>query len=338
MSMLDQSEIDALLNTVTDEGEASGDHSDAAAGAMPDDIAFVDDEAPLYDFRRPERVSKDQMRALASIHEVFARNFGATLSGQLRTIVDVRVVSVEQVTYIEIIHSLPNPTVFMVLKAPPLEGQMCLEMSPLIIYPIIDRMLGGASNSTYIPQRGLTAIEWRLICRIVERALDNLSEVWQNLANVKFELTATESNPQLVHIVAPSEVVVFITFEIKLGQSAGTMCLCVPFNTIEGVLSHLTSQSWFYRPKPATEQQTGRITRNLARSKLELTAYLAQTRVRLNDLRNLEPGDILPLDKRHTDDVIIQIAGHNKYAGKIGVLRGQRAIGLTRVAESDEPL
>lgn len=335
MSTLDQAEVDALLESVNEAGPGRFGRRPAAHGA---DVAFRDLEADVYDFRRPERVSKDQMRALASIHEVFARNFGATLSGQLRTIVDVRVVSVEQVTYTEIIHSLPNPTAFMVLKAPPLEGQMCLEMSPLIIYPIIDRMLGGASNSTYIPQRGLTAIEWRLICRIVERALANLSEVWQNLANVNFELEATESNPQLVHIVAPSEVVVFITFEIKLGQSAGTMALCVPFNTIEGVLSHLTSQSWFYRPKPATEKQTQRITRNLARSTVELTAFLGQTRVRLSELRALEPGDLLPLDKRHDAEMIIRIAGHNKYAGKLGALRGHRAIGLTRTAELDESL
>jgi len=216
--VLDQSEIDALLSSVesSDDEPAGAEEQDPPAAAPVRTV-----EAHTYDFKRPERVSKDQIRAISSIHEVFARNFGATLSGMLRTIIDVRVVGVEQLTYNEFIHSLPNPTCFMILQAPPLEGQMCLEVSPLIVYPFIDRMLGGDNGNLFIPQRPLTSIEWRLIDRIVERALEHLSEVWRNLVDARFETVERESNPQLVHIVAPTEVVVFITFEIKLGQTAG---------------------------------------------------------------------------------------------------------------------
>ena len=261
-------------------------------------------ETHIYDFKRPERVSKDQIRAISSIHEVFARNFGATLSGMLRTIIDARVVGVEQLTYNEFIHSLPNPTCFMILQAPPLEGQMCLELSPLIVYPFVDRLLGGDNSNMYIPQRPLTSIEWRLINRIVDRALTHLSEVWRNLVEARFETVETESNPQLVHIVAPTEVVVFITFEIKLGQTAGTMSLCIPFNTIESVLSHLTSQSWFYKPKPPTDAQQERLLRNLVKSPVDLTAYLGRTTIRLSELRNLRP-------RRHHSDRKAHRSGRN---------------------------
>ncbi|MFQ5805418.1 MAG: flagellar motor switch protein FliM [Phycisphaerae bacterium] len=332
--VLDQSEIDALLSSVA--GGSGG------AGAQP----MAPNEAPLfsmveadtYDFKRPERVSKDQIRAISSIHEVFARNFGATLSGLLRTIIDVRVVGVEQLTYNEFIHCLPNPTCFMILRAPPLEGQMCLELSPLIVYPFVDRLLGGDNSNLYVPQRPLTSIEWRLIGRIVDRALEHLSEVWRNLVDARFETVEMESNPQLVHIVAPTEVVVFVTFEIKLGQTAGTMSLCIPFNTIELVLSHLTGQSWFYKPKPATELQRKRLLRNLAKSPISLTAYLGQTTIRLSELRDLRPGDLVPLEKRVGQDLILKIAGRNKFAGLPGQFRGQRALRLTRRADIDEML
>ena len=345
--VLDQSEIDALLASVAgtagpDAGQAPAAVAAApppAVGQVPPPISFTRTDVSTYDFKRPERVSKDHIRALGSIHDGFARNFGATLSGFLRTIIEVRVVGVEQLTYSEFVHSLPNPTCFVITQAPPLEGQMCLEISPLIVYPIIDRLLGGSSADMHIPQRPLTAIEWRLMKRLIDRALAHLSEVWHNLVDAKFEVVDTESNPQLVHIVAPTEVVVFITFEIKMGQCAGTMSICIPFNTIESVLSKLTTQSWFgYRRKGATDIQRQRIMRTLTKSRVTLTAFLGRAAIKLNELRTLRPGDLIQLEKGAADELIIQIEGCNKYAGRPGQLRGRRAMRLTRPAAIDEPL
>jgi len=340
--VLDQGEIDALLAAVAAEDAQAG-----AAAAAPSGVAHAssragrqrDRDISTYDFKRPERVSKDHIRALGSIHDGFARNFGATLSGFLRTIIDVRVVGVEQLTYSEFIHSLPNPTCFVIVQAPPLEGQMCLELSPLIVYPIIDRLLGGSSSDTFVPQRPLTSIEWRLMNRLIERALEHLSEVWRNLIDAHFEVVEVESNPQLVHIVAPTEVVVFITFEIKMGQCAGTMSMCIPFNTIESVLSKLTTQSWFgYKSRGATEAQQRLLLRNMTLGKVWATAYLGETRIRLSELRNLRPGDIIHLDKRTARHMIMRVEGHNKFAGTIGQIRGKRAIRICRPALIDEPL
>lgn len=346
--VLDQNEIDALLAAVSSEGGAAQGGNAAAApagggtsspGARKPGQLNPDSLVSGYDFKRPERVSKEHIRALGSIHDGFARNFGATLSGMLRTIIDVRVVGVEQLTYSEFVHSLPNPTCFMILQAPPLEGQMCIELSPLIVYPVIDRLLGGSSGGMFIPQRALTSIEWRIISRIVERALVHLSDVWRNLVDVKFSVVEQESNPQLVHIVAPTEVVVFITFEIKMGNTAGTMSMCVPFNTIESVLSRLTTQTWFgYRPKGATSMQLQRLHRNLSHAVVGLTAYLGRARIRLSDFRNLRSGDMIQIEKRACADVIVQVAGRNKFAGRLGQFRGRRALRITRPAPIDEPL
>ena len=341
--VLDQSEIDALLAAVEREAPEAESADEGPVAPPPPSAsqprpAARRVEANLYDFKRPERVSKDHIRALGSIHEVFARNFGATLSGFLRTIIDVRVVGVEQLTYNEFIHSLPNPTCFLILQAPPLEGQMCLELSPLIVFPIVDRLLGGSHSNMFVPQRPLTSIEWRLISRIIERALEHLSEVWRNLTDAQFEIVENESNPQLVHIVAPTEVVVFITFEIKLGQNAGTMSLCVPFNVIESVLSHLTTQSWFYKPKGASDLQKQRLLRNLHKSTVDLTAYLGGARIRLTELRDLRPGDVIQLDKRLGEDLLVRVGGRNKFAASPGTFRGRRAVCVKRFAEQDETL
>ncbi|GMU19922.1 MAG: flagellar motor switch protein FliM [Phycisphaerae bacterium] len=332
--VLDQAEVDALLSAV-DAG--------AATAAPPPDVFVRTHRRPqeirTYDFKRPERVSKDQMRSLEAIHESFARNFGASLSGFLRTIVEVRVATIEQLTYSEFIHSLPNPTCFNLLNATPLEGQLCLEISPLIIYPIIDRLLGGSNAEMFIPQRPLTAIEWRLVKRITDRAVINFTEVWANLVPVKFELAETESNPHLVQIVAPNEVVVVIGLELKMGSRAGTMTLCIPFNVIEPVMGKLATQSWLaYQRKAASHQQREQLATHLRSAEVNLRAFLAATTITVHDLIRLKPGDIIPTPKLANSELVLQVEDRSKFAGRLYQHKGLRCIRLTRLAEQDESL
>ena len=330
--VLDQSEVDALLAAVETGGvesaiEQIGRSTHAAK------------EVHTYDFKRPERVSKEQMRALEGIHQSFARNFGALLSGFLRTIVEVRVATAEQLTYSEFIHSLPNPTNFNLLTAEPLEGQMCLEVSPLIIFPIIDRLLGGSNSELCVPQRPLTMIEQRLVGCITERALTSLTEAWTELVEVKFKITEVESNPHLVQIVAPNEVVVVLGFEIKMSGRAGTMSLCIPFNVIEPVMAKLLSQGWLaYQRRAAVEDKSGEIARALGATYVDVVAYLAETTITVGELLSLQPGDIIQTTKPCNGEIILQVKGETKFAGKIGRHKDNLAVKITRHAEVEETL
>jgi len=332
--VLDQSEVDALLAAV-DAGHLDQDADVEAGGSR----RTSQKEVRTYDFKRPERVSKDQMRALEGIHEGFARNFGASLSAFLRTIIETRVATVEQLTYSEFIHSLPNPTCFNLLTAKPLEGQMCMEISPLIVYPIIDRLLGGSSNELFIPQRPLTSIEWRLVSKITDRAVKNLTDVWSNLVPVQFEVAETESNPHLVQIIAPNEVVVVIGFEIKMGPRAGTMSLCIPFNVIEPVMSKLAAQGWLaYARRASSADEFQKLQSNVSSATVELRAFLAETTITLGELMNLKPGDLILTDKPANSEVKIQVEGRTKHAGRLGKFKRNRAIRITRPARPDEPI
>ncbi len=322
--VLDQSEVDALLAAVAEGGVDGG-------MAEPDFAAGGRSDVQAYDFKRPERVSKDQMRALQTLHEMFSRNFGASLSGFLRTIVEVRVATAEQLTYSEFIHSLPSPTVFSLLGAPPLQGQMCLELSPLIVYPIIDRLLGGNSDDIYIPQRPLTDIEQRLVQRITDRALATLTEVWSDLVEVKFELHQTESNPHLVQIVAPNEVVVVVGFEIKMGARGGTMSLCIPFNVIEPVMGKLAAQSWLaYSRRGSSSDTVRRVQSSVTRSKVSLRAFLAKTTITCGDLLSLAPGDMITTSVPASAEFSVEVEGKPKLRGALGQYRGNRAIKVTK--------
>lgn len=333
--VLDQSEVDALLAAV-DSGEVE---TSAAASQWNSSDQVNGKRVQDYDFKRPERVSKDQLRALEAIHEGFARNLGASLSGFLRTIIEIRVASIEQLTYGEFTRSLPNPTCYNLLEAEGLDGQLCLEISPLIIYPIIDRLLGGGTAEMFVPQRPLTAIEQRLVGRLTDRALVTLSESWTNIKPVSFTLTATESNPQLVQIVPPNEVVVIVVFEIKMGSRSGNMSLCIPFNVIEPLLGQLATQNWFsYRRRDKDTAQTDRIKGHLDGAMVNVRVFLAETAITMGELMNLEAGDLITTTKSAGSEVILQVEGHNKFAGRMGKLRGKRALKISRRAEPDERL
>lgn len=330
--VLDQSEVDALLAAV----ETGG--METTSNIVTTRVQ-IDKDVHNYDFKRPERVSKEQMRALEGIHESFSRNFGASLSGYLRTIVEVRVATAEQLTYSEFIHSLPNPTNFNLMTAEPLEGQLCLEISPLIIYPIIDRLLGGSNTELFIPQRPLTLIESRLVGRITNRALTSLTESWTDLVDIVFKITESESNPHLVQIVAPNEVVVVLGFEIKMGGRAGTMSLCIPFNVIEPVMGKLLSQGWLaYQRRTPAENKYEEIARAIGATKVEVVAFLAETTITIQDLMTLQPGDIIQTEKPMDSEMVLQVEGENKFAGRLGQHRQNKAIRITRQAEVEEPL
>ncbi len=330
--VLDQSEVDALLAAV-DSGQMGNDapppppNRNSGHTGYPGPTVYVS----VYDFKRPERVSKDQMRALEALHEGFGRNLGAALSGYLRTIIEVSVAHIEQLTYSEFIHSLPNPTCFNLLKAEQLDGQLCLEISPLILYPIIDRLLGGSSSDLFIPQRPLTQIEQRLVQRITDRATQHLSEAWSNLTPVTFSVNDFESNPQLVQIVPPNETVVVVGFELKMGSRAGTMSLCIPYNVIEPIMGVLAAQNWFsYQRKGGQEDHLRRLTKNVQNAPIELRGLLAQTTIKLTELMSLQVGDLITTNKPMSSDVLMQAEGKNKFMGQIGRFRGARSIRITR--------
>lgn len=328
MDVLDQNEVDALLAAVnTDQVEEEAPQAQIFSRHHRD---FDEIEVRTYDFKRPERVSKDQMRALQTLHEQFARNFGASLSGFLRTIVEVKVATCEQMTYGEFISALPNPTSFNLIESEALAGQICMELSPLIIYPIIDRLLGGTSQDLFIPQRPMTLIEARLISNVTNRGLEAMSEAWAGVKAMTFEIKATESNPQLVQIVPPNEVVVVVGFELKMSNRAGTMSLCIPYNAIEPVMDAVSSQTWFSSGQNRSAGLESRLSGSLAGAGVSVSGILARTTISLRDLATMAAGDLIMTETLATRPMVLAVEGERKFLAHIGQHRNKRAVRIDR--------
>jgi flagellar motor switch protein FliM len=280
-----------------------------------------------YDFKRPERVGKEQMRALQSLHEGFGRNFGAALSALLRSIVEVKLTSVDQLTYSEFVFSLENPTCFNLLTAQPLEGNLILDINPSILYPIINRLLGGGKETSAMARRALTEIELRLVRRITNLFLNDLKRAWSNIVELQFEVERVESNPQLVQIVPPNEVVVLISFELTLGDVRGMMNLCIPFNAIERIGNKLTTNNWVsYARVAATADSIETVSRSLEGALVELVATLANSRITTSDLLGLRVGDIVTTEQGIHSPLEIAVEGVAKYLAHPGSFKGHKAI------------
>ncbi len=292
-----------------------------------------------YDFKRPERVGKEQMRAFQSLHEGFARNFGASLSALLRTIVEAKLISVDQLTYSEFVYSLEIPTCFNLLKPTPLEGNWILDISPALLYPIIDRMLGGVATPESAMKRPLSEIEIRLTSRITSAFLRDLTMAWSNAVALRVEVERIESNPQLVQIVPPNEVVILVSFELTMGKTRGMVNLCIPFNTIERIGSKLTNNSWIgYASSRSTEASQKQISNLISESHTEVVVTLARSTLRATDLLNLQVGDIVNTEKDIREPLDVEVQGLVKFTAKAGTLKGKKAIELIgAVVNETEP-
>ena len=280
-----------------------------------------------YDFKRPERVGKEQMRALQSLHEGFGRNFSAALSALLRSIVEVKLTSVDQLTYSEFVFSLENPTCFNLLRAEPLEGHLILDINPSILFPIIDRLLGGGKESGPVARRPLTEIELRLVGRITGLFMQELKHAWDGVLQLQLSVDRVESNPQLVQIVPPNEVVVLISFEIALGELRGMINLCIPFNTIERLSSKLASNTWAtYGKQGVTPETKAQLGKQIDQSLVEVVATLAETKITTGDLIGLRVGDIITTDKDIHHPLDVSVQGVPKFLASAGALKGSKAI------------
>jgi flagellar motor switch protein FliM len=335
--VLSQSEVDALLNAAGT-GVEIENQGPAAAAPVPEDGAPTFE---VYDFKRPERVSTDQIRSIEMMHEALARKLGASLSAYLRTIVDVKLASVEQLTYHEFLMSLPNPTCFNLLQCEPLDGSMVLEINPSIVYPIIDKLLGGGATGTPpIPEREMSDIEWRLIGHLTQETTTFLRESWTPIMDIDFKVAGRDTNPMLMQIVPPNEVVILICFEIKMGESSGMLNLCIPFPVIEPKIDEFsTIQTWFQTRRTSDRAyETKKLNEGIHDAPLKTVVYLAKTRMSMKQLLHLKPGDILLTTKDVTDPLLLKIENRAKFWVTAGQNRHFKAAQLLRPADIDDDL
>ncbi|MDR1965340.1 MAG: flagellar motor switch protein FliM [Synergistaceae bacterium] len=323
--VMSQNEIDSLLASIN----SGGDDISNMPGA---------DDKPLklYDFRRPDKFSKDQLRAIQMIHESFCRALTTSLSTMVRSMVSVEVVAVDQLAYDEFIHSLVQPTVIGILEMYPLSGSAILEINNQLTFAIIDRLLGGKGEPLRKP-RDLTDIERTVVERVMMKILEHLEESWSTVVDIRFRFETMESNPFFVQVCPGTDMVLLVTMKIQIGEVQGIMNFCIPYFVIEPLIDKLSSQQWFSSTgRKSTEGVREILADRMTEISVSMALELGHAVVSLGDVIQMQAGDVVRLDGNAKDDLGLRVGNRVKFKCAPGLRKKNYAAQITEVIGDDE--
>ncbi|MDE5602724.1 MAG: flagellar motor switch protein FliM [Helicobacter sp.] len=326
--ILSQEEIDALLEVVDDEGDEAQETIEKPAVVQQRQIT-------LYDFKRPNRVSKEQLRAFRGIHDKMARALSSQISAIMRSIVEIQLHSVDQMTYGEFLMSLPSPTSFNVFSMKPLDGTGVLEINPSIAFSMIDRLLGGKGDP-YESTREFSDIELNLLDTILRQMMQTLKDAWGPVTEIFPTVDVKESSPNVVQIVAQNEIVIMVVMEIIIGHSSGMMNLCYPVISLESILSRLASRDIMLSETNSKKSRNKELQALLGGAKVNVTAMLGETKLTIREILELKVNDIVRLDRPADDTVIINVDGREKFLASIGLHRYRKTIEIKEMIKTEK--
>lgn len=314
-ALITDEEMSVLLDSPADSSQAAS--QDKRRRVVP------------YNFRRPDRLSKEQVRSLYLLHDMFSHSLSSSLPIFLRTISEVTLISVEQQAYVEYLYGLPDPTAIFTLSMNPLQGVAVLELNPSFSFPVIDRMLGGPGVGLREP-RAVTEIEQKILEGFLKVVIDDLREAWKPLVELEMQIVGRETRPQLLQIVAPNEVVISIVFSVQIGDARGMMSLCIPAITLEPIIQKF-NQSFYSRSREVPPQHTRALLDTLASVAFPVAAELHRTTVAIDDLLSIAPGDVLQLDHRLDQPVEVSVGGVVKFYADMVTHNGRTAVNVKAV-------
>ncbi|MEO7191696.1 MAG: flagellar motor switch protein FliM [Vicinamibacterales bacterium] len=316
--ILSQAEIDALLSVASDARKGG------RGGSQPMPIV-------RYNFRRPDRVSKEQIHALQFVHERCARNLSTSLSAYLRTTIAMSVASVEQFSYSEFLGSLTDPTAFYALTISPSDEIAAIEINPSVAFAMLDRMLGGSGQPVPV-NRALTEIEQNVVDAVLRQLLVGLTEAWKAVANLSFSIRARETRPQMLQVAAPNEIVVAIVFDVKVGDVRGRINLSLPTTVAEMAGDHF-AHAWQRQRRELTGRERSDLQENFGRVPI---AVVPQIRTRLNAaaILALTPGEVVSLPLPADAPLDVYAGGIRKFTGRLAADHGRLMIMIESRCES----
>jgi flagellar motor switch protein FliM len=323
--VLSQSEIDSLLSALSS-GEIATDQ-------LPGEEEKH--KIKLYDFRSPQKFSKDHLRTLELIHDNYGRIISSYLSAQLRSNVKIKIESIQQITYEEFIHSIPNPTVLTIFKMPPLSGSILFETNPQFSFQVIDILLGGMGNRKF-KAKEFSDIDKNILKSVNAGLIANLKLAWEDVLEVEPEIEALETNPALNQTLAPNEPVALITFSVEMGNSSTFINICIPYLSIEKVLDKLVVQYWFREnDEGIVSESRNKLKERLNIVNVPMTAMLGSTNITVNEFLQLNEGDVITLDNLSDSPIKMFVGGQLCYTGKPGTIGKNRGIEILDIIDKD---
>ncbi|MCM3763594.1 flagellar motor switch protein FliM [Neobacillus niacini] len=303
---------------------------------MKERIVQNNHDVKVYDFKKALRLSMEQVRVLTRIHDNFAYQLASAISTQLRTIVQVEVVSVNQMLYEEFIKQLPAYTILNVFETSE-KGRMIMELKSKMAFAIINRLLGGRELAVSTEEKAsLTQIEQNILHKLFEGFVENLKKSWKDLMNVDMKVIDIETNPQFLQVAIPNETVIVIAFTIKIGDMTEQMHICIPYIILEPFLPKLSSYQLFSPRSHAKNKQESK----LLKSKIEgleipLSVELGRSKISIEEFLSLNVGDVIQLNQLYDEPLKAMVGKEVKFLVKPGVKKTRLAAEIETVVEKE---
>ncbi len=315
--VLSQKEIDLLLNKVKS-GEGTSDEN-ANKEVMP------------FDFRLPNRISKNQLRTLTNIHENFAESFSSFLVSKLQTVVNIQVTAVDQIYYSEYVLSVSNPACLFTFDIENTEIKGVLELSNELAFSLVDRLLGGIGKGKKLANV-ITPIEQKVLNVVVERVMKGLNKAWLVVDDLNFVFDRFEPDIDFAQITSQSESILLVSFEVKIGEETFLMNIGFATFAFDQILSKLTAQRSSSNRSVKTKSTVSKevISSHLYNALLPVKIQFGNAQISMNELIELSEGDIIKLDKKISDEHVVQIANKPLFYGRSGIVNNHKAIKITR--------
>ena len=273
----------------------------------------------LYDFRRQSTLSRDHVRTMQIVQETFARGFTTVLASQLRSVTSVTITAIEQRSYDEYVRWLPNPNLLTMLSLAPLSGAAILQIPLEIAYCTVEMLMGGSGDGNQ-PERPLTDLELGLMRGIIDNALPELRYALEPVVATEPKIMSQESNPQYAQIAAPTDMVIVVSYEIKIENVTGIASLCIPFSSLQPHLEALSASSLYGNLSSANRAENqARLHMHLGETPVSVSAQFRPVEVLARHIVGLKVGDVLPLSHPLDEPltlIVDQTPTHNARIGR----------------------
>lgn len=323
--ILSQNEIDDLLKALTT-GEIDAHEMQTAKNEK---------KIKSHDFKRASKFGKDHIKTLNIIYDNYARLVTNFLTGYLRTLVQVDVITVEALPYSDFSNSVSNPVIISIVDFAPLAGSIILEIEPHISFALVDRILGGKGYSVE-RVREFTEIELAILERIIIQMLNLMREPWENVMPIRPRLDKIETNAQFAQIVAQNETVALITLNARVADTDGMINICIPHMVVEPIVSKLSTKFWFSNiEKEATPEMKDALEQKVRTTPVPIKAVLGETTITVSEFVDLQVGDVLPLNTGINDDMDILVGDLVKFQAVPGVRKNKIAMKINKVIKKE---
>jgi len=295
------------------------------------------DGLEAYDFRRPARVSKDRKRSLEAIYGLFVKTFEGWLAGRTRAPIQMNLAALEQLTYGEFQMSLRAPCAAYSFGVTQCPSQNCvIAMGSDFSYYLLDRLLGGPGHGVGMHDRALTVMERQVLKIVAAKAATQLSEVWQEYAELEFTEAGFESIPDMLRAASREEPYLIADMSVIAGEVECSITVALPFAGLDGFFtSDLRQPNSAEQTSPARVADRRSAEGTVRSAALEVSVRLPSFSMPLSEVIDLKPGQLMTTPHFGATPVQIVVGDQTRFLGRPGRRGTRLAAEITEVLDED---